>query len=95
MISDRLLEILRCPETKQSLRRADDSAIARVNARIEAGEARTTGGERVTESIEAGLVRDDGTALYPMRMGIPILLQDEAILLLSEPAGPDSGPSAG
>jgi uncharacterized protein YbaR (Trm112 family) len=42
---------------------------------------KTRGGSAVAESIEAGLVREDGRILYPVRDGIPVMLIDEAFPL--------------
>ncbi len=79
MIDATLLEILVCPETKQSLRVADDAVLARVNDAIGAGSVKNRGGASVSDRVEAGLVREDGTVLYPVRDGIPIMLIDESI----------------
>jgi len=37
----------------------------------------------VTEVLEEGLLREDGTLIYPIRDGIPVLLIDEGILVAS------------
>ena len=81
MISDVLLEILVCPETKQPVKPADAALVARLNSDIEAGRVKNRAGEAVTEKLEGGLVRQDGKYLYAVRSGIPIMLIDEALPL--------------
>jgi uncharacterized protein YbaR (Trm112 family) len=76
-----LLAILRCPETRQTLREADDATIAEINARIRAKSLRNRAGREVIGPIDAGLIREDGIYLYPERRGIPVMLVDEAIPL--------------
>ncbi|MDH3269868.1 MAG: hypothetical protein OEN56_00960 [Gemmatimonadota bacterium] len=81
MIDPKLLDILVCPETKQPLRVADEGLLAKLNASIEAGSLTNRGGESVTSPIPEALVREDGSALYPVRDDIPIMLIDESIPL--------------
>lgn len=81
MVDAELLEILVCPETKEPVRLADAELLERVNAAIEGGTVQNRGGERVKDTIEEGLVREDGKVLYPVRDDIPIMLIDEAIVL--------------
>lgn len=81
MIDKELLDILACPETKESVSIADPSLIAAINAAITAGSLKNRAGEAVTEPIDGGLVREDGKYLYAIRDEIPIMLIDEAILL--------------
>ena len=81
MIDATLLEILVCPETKQPLRVADDGVLARVNEAVGSGKLQTRGGAPISDKVEEGLLREDGTVLYPVRDGIPIMLIDESIQL--------------
>lgn len=81
MVSKRLLDTLVCPETRQKVELAGAALLARINERIEQGDLQTRGGEVLTEPLEAGLVREDGAVLYPVRDGFPVMLTDEAIPL--------------
>ena len=67
MIAPDLLELLRCPATRQKLVAANAEQLARLNA---------CAGDR--EPLSAALVRADGSAAYPVHDGIPVLLVNEA-----------------
>lgn len=60
---------------------ASAEQLAQVEALRAAGDLRDHAGRVVRESISAGLVREDGALLYPIRNGIPVLLLDEALPL--------------
>jgi uncharacterized protein YbaR (Trm112 family) len=79
LIDPELLAILACPETHQPLAIADAKLLAAGNARITAGECDNVGGTKVEAALEGGLVREDGTIVYPIRDEIPVLLVDEGI----------------
>ncbi len=79
MLDPELLDILVCPETRAALRMADDDLLKTLNRAVEAGEARNRRGETLADPVTAGLVREDGAVLYPIRDGIPIMLIDEAV----------------
>jgi uncharacterized protein YbaR (Trm112 family) len=81
LVDQSLLDILVCPETKQPLRTADAAVLDRLNASIREGAVSNRGGQPVSVPVEEGLLRDDGTVLYPVRDGIPIMLIDESITL--------------
>ena len=81
MIDKELLDILACPENKTPVKLVEQSVIDEINGRIEKGEVKSRGGQPVEKKIDGGLIREDGTYLYPIDDGIPIMLIDEAIPL--------------
>ena len=81
MIAQDLLDILCCPETKQDIRLLEANIVEQLNRQIEKGALKTKGGQSVTEAIDGGLLRNDGTVVYPIRDQIPIMLIEEGILV--------------
>lgn len=91
MIDPELLDILVCPETKETLRLADDALLGRVNSAIAAGRLKNRGGQVVERELEQGLVREDGRVLYPVWDDIPVMLLDEAVQLADLADGGTAG----
>ena len=81
MLNAEQLARLRCPESRQTLKYADASVVAKLNASIGAGKLRNRADHVLDRKLDAGLVRDDGAILYPVIDQIPILIVDEAIIL--------------
>ena len=80
-VSQELLEILVCPETKQPVSPASDELIARLNEQIQEGTLRNRGGSAVETALTEGLLREDGKILYVVDDGIPVMLIEESIEL--------------
>lgn len=81
MIDKELLDILCCPETKEDVTLVTGELIEKINLKIDSGELKNRGGNKVTEKIDSGLMRKDRKYLYPIRDDIPIMLVAEAIPL--------------
>lgn len=74
MIDEKLLRVLCCPASQQSLRSAKDAIVAKLNARIPSGDLTAQSGEKVRDVFDEGLIRQDGKVIYPVRKGVPVLL---------------------
>lgn len=83
----RLLAILCCPVTHKGLSLARPDLLKKVNTAIDQGKVANREGTPVDASLKEALVTDDGKLLYPVKDGIPVLLEAEAITLgqLEEP----------
>jgi uncharacterized protein YbaR (Trm112 family) len=81
MIDKELLDILCCPDTKQSVAPAEADTLEKIRILVEAGDAENVGGAKVEHAPEEGLLREDGKVLYPVRNNIPIMLGEEGIVV--------------
>ncbi len=75
----RLLTILRCPVTHKGLSVLKKDKLDKLNDAISNGNVSTLEGVTVTEPLGEALVTDDGKRLYPVKDGIPVLLEGESI----------------
>lgn len=75
----KLLDLLVCPTTRQSLALLDSRGLQAVNAAIAAGSVRRGDGSAQQEALHEALVTRDRKTLYRIDDGIPVLLAEEAI----------------
>ncbi len=80
-IDKELLDILVCPESKQTLSLASEQILDGLNSEIDLARLRNRGGNVVEKRIEEGLLREDGKILYIIDDSIPIMLIDQSIEL--------------
>ena len=80
-VDPELLAILRCPESLQPVRLADDSLVQRLLQEARRGALKSLSGAKVPANFEAVLIREDGKRAYLVRDGIPVMLIDEAAAL--------------
>lgn len=78
-IDPSLLSILACPITKRPVRLLPMEAVLKLNDLISHGVLRCANGELVEQPLEEALVTDDGTTIYQVRDGVPIMLADEGV----------------
>jgi len=78
-IDPEFIEILRSPDTRKPLRRAEQSELDAINQLVSSGSARNRAGDVVEEPLNEGLVPEGEAVVYPIRDDIPILLSHEAI----------------
>ena len=75
----KLLTILCCPITHKGLKLAGKSDLTRVNDAIEHGKLKNRGGTALRDPLAEALITDDRKLLYPVRNGIPVLLEGESV----------------
>lgn len=75
----KLLDIICCPLTKLPLQMLDSERLSRLNAAIQSGEITNRADSHLAEELAEALVTRDGRLVYPVRGGIPVLLEDESI----------------
>jgi len=75
----RLLDIVCCPVTKLPLQLLDSERLMRLNSAITAGQLRNRSALALPETLSEALVTRDGRLVYPVREGIPVLLEEESI----------------
>lgn len=79
-IDSKLLEILRCPVTKQQVFLMSEEQLTAINDEISLGEVLQADGSAVEKSIREGLITENKNRVYRVEKNIPIMLEDESIL---------------
>lgn len=78
-INTNLLEILRCPTTKQPLSILSKEQLGTINQAISAGNVHYADGSVVDRELDDGLITNNGNWIYRVDAGIPIMLQAQSI----------------
>lgn len=81
MVRPEVLKTFVCPEDRTALEVASTELVAKINQAIAAGSLANRAGAQLERPLEGGLVREDGSVLYPIIDEIPMLLVDEGIPL--------------
>ncbi|MBT6274891.1 MAG: Trm112 family protein [Chromatiales bacterium] len=78
-VDGKLLEILCCPVTKIPVKMLGKDKLAELNRLVEAGSVRYADGSTVDKKLGEGLVTENGTTVYRVDDGIPVMLEEQAI----------------
>ena len=82
-----LLDILCCPVTRSPLEILSERELAELNQRITERRIKNRDDAVVEEPLEQALVTRSAKLVYPVRDGVPVLLEDQA-MPLSQLEGP-------
>ena len=79
-VDRKLLEILRCPVTKQQVFPLTEQQLTAINQAIATGNVKYADGSVIDDRLEEGLVTENKNRVYRIEQDIPVMLEDESIL---------------
>ncbi len=79
-IDRKLLEILRCPITKQQVFLLSEEQLKKINQEISSGNVLQVDGRTIKNTIKEGLITQNRNRVYLIEHNIPIMLEDDSIL---------------
>ena len=81
-INPKLLEIIRCPTTKQTLLLLTAKQLEQINRKVADGALHYADGSLVADELAEGLITENGETVYRIDSGIPIMLEDRSIAMV-------------
>ncbi len=75
----KLLDILCCPSSKQSISLLSKVDLVLLNTQISAGQISQLDGQTLQQPVQEALITQDRKLIYRVDDGIPVLLAEEAI----------------
>ena len=75
----KLLDILCCPSSKQSIGLLNKADLAQLNEQIAAGRISQLDDQKLNQPLQEALITQDRKLIYRVDDGIPVLLAEEAI----------------
>ncbi len=78
-VDPKLLEILRCPITKQPVTPLSKEKLASLNKAIHMQEVNYQDGSKVDSPVEEALITQNGRTIYRVDENIPVMLEDQSI----------------
>lgn len=79
MVDKKLLALLRCPVTKQPVRRLTPTQLQKLNDAIAAGRIKQQNGRPLHTPLEDALLTESGRTIYPIVDDIPVMVEAESI----------------
>ena len=79
-VDRKLLEILRCPVTKQQVFPLTKQQLTAINQAIATGNVKYADGSAIDDRLEEGLLTENKNRVYRIEQDIPVMLEDESIL---------------
>ena len=86
-IDPKLLDLIRCPLTRQPLASLPSDRLERLNELINARRIKARDDTPVITELADALVTEDGNIAYPVIDGIPVMMEEHGIQLSQLDAG--------
>ncbi len=75
----KLLDILCCPVSKRPVQPLPDKELERLNQLIQEGRVRYMDDSEVEAPLEQALITDNGSRIYRVDDGIPVMLEERGL----------------
>ena len=79
-VDRKLLDILRCPVTKQQVFPLTDQQLKAINQAISVDNLVHADGSAIDNPLQEGLVTENKNRVYRIEQDIPVMLENESIL---------------